>query len=501
MEKNYTSTRDDKIKISAKDAIKKGFADDGGLFVYPQLNQLKVDLKSLVTMGYQSIAQVILEKLLPDFTKVEIHSSILNAYGNNFDNKNITPVVDVDDFHVLELFHGPTSAFKDIGLQMLPQLMQRVLDDDTKVMILTATSGDTGKAALVGFKNVEQTGITVFYPYQGVSPIQQLQMETTDGNNTDITAIKGNFDDAQTNVKQIFNDQAFKKSLGDKISLSSANSINIGRLIPQVVYYFASYIQLVNKKTLKLGQKVNFTVPTGNFGDVLAGYYAKQMGLPVNKFIVASNENNVLTKFFKTGIYDRNMPFYQTIAPSMDIQISSNFERLLYYKSGEDTAYVQKLMTELEQTGRYRVCDKVLSAIKEDFFCAYSTDEEIKTSINSLFKKSNYLMDPHTAVGYKAMRDYQKIHDQTPNILLSTASPYKFVHAVSEAILKHPAEDDQEAMQQLEEISQVPIPRNLKNLFDLPILHHDIIETNNMENYIKAKVEEKFYDKNQSASN
>src|SRR5699024_8534079 len=263
--------------------------------------------------------------------------------------------------------HGPTSAFKDIGIQMLPQLMKQVLTPEQRVMILTATSGDTGKAALEGFKNLEKMGITVFYPYDGVSKIQQLQMQTTNGNNTEITAIKGNFDDAQSNVKKIFNDQSFKQKLGENISLSSANSINIGRLIPQVVYYFASYIQLVTKEQIKLGDQVNFTVPTGNFGDVLAGYYAKQMGLPVKKFIVASNENNVLTKFFQTGVYDRNRPFLKTFAPSMDIQISSNFERLLYYKSGEDTQYVKQLMDQLENVGKYQVKPEVLAEIQKDF--------------------------------------------------------------------------------------------------------------------------------------
>lgn len=500
MDKNYTSTRNDKVKLSAKDAIRKGFTDDGGLFVYPQLNS-DISLKSLLSLNYQEIAQIILEKLLPGFSKEEIQTSIFDAYNDSFDTPTITPLVAVDDFYVLELFHGPTSAFKDIGLQILPQLMKKVLKPDNKVMILTATSGDTGKAALEGFKNLDQMGITVFYPYQGVSKVQQLQMETTNGNNTDITAIRGNFDDAQSNVKKFFNDKNFKQSLGNKVNLSSANSINIGRLIPQVVYYFASYVQLVNKHSIKLGQKVNFTVPTGNFGDVLAGFFAKQMGLPVNKFIVASNENNVLTRFFNTGIYDRNLPFHQTVAPSMDIQISSNFERLLYYESNQDTAYVKKLMDQLEQSGRYQVSDKVLTAIRDDFFCAYSTDDEIKSSINSVFKREHYLMDPHTAVGYKAMRDYQKTGDQTPNILLSTASPYKFVHAVSKAILDNPIDDDRLAMQQLQQFSNVAIPQNLIKVFDLPIRHRDVIEKNNMEDYIKSKIEEKFYDKNSSARN
>lgn len=496
MNKNYISTRDKNIQISAKDAIKKGFADDGGLFVYPELSQLKVDLSSLKDLSYQQIAAIVLEKLLPDFSKEEIEDSINNAYNSSFDTTDITPVVDVDNFHVLELFHGPTSAFKDVGLQMLPQLMKHVLDDDSKVMILTATSGDTGKAALEGFKNLEHMGITVFYPHNGVSKIQQLQMETTNGNNTEITAIRGNFDDAQSNVKKIFNDKELEKELGPKVSLSSANSINIGRLIPQVVYYFASYIQLVNKKSIKLGDKVNFTVPTGNFGDVLAGYYAKQMGLPVNKFIVASNENNVLTKFFETGVYDRNMPFFQTVAPSMDIQISSNFERLLYYKSNEDTDYVKDLMNQLESTGRYQVSDEVMANIKKDFYCGFSTDKEIEQSIKEVYQDEYYLMDPHTAVGYKVMRDYEKTGDQTPNVLLSTASPYKFVRVVAQSILDAVPNDDFDVMQKLAQVTDIPIPENLANVWNLPTLHQDVIDKDQMKEYVKSKVEEEFYDKN-----
>ena len=501
MNTNYTSTRNKQIRISAKAAIKKGFADDGGLFVYPELNQLKVDLKRLQDLNYQEIAQIILGKLLPDFSANEIQESLSNAYDDSFDTTAITPLVDVNDFHILELFHGPTSAFKDIGLQMLPQLMKRVLDDKSKVMILTATSGDTGKAALEGFKNLQKMGITVFFPNNGVSKVQQLQMQTTNGNNTEIAAINGNFDDAQSNVKKIFNDKKLQQALGSDISLSSANSINIGRLIPQVVYYFDSYIQLVKSKQIKLGQKVNFTVPTGNFGDVLAGYYAKQMGLPVNRFVVASNENNVLTKFFNTGIYDRNIPFLQTDAPSMDIQISSNFERLLYYKSNEDTDYVKRLMNDLENKGRYQVSDDVLKSIHDDFYCGYATDSEIEQSIKQVYQNDHYLMDPHTAVGYKVMRDYQKTGDTTPIILLSTASPFKFTRVVAKAILKDVPSDDQMLMEKLAQATNLPIPKNLAAVWNLPILHQDVIAKDEMETYVKEKVEEQFYDKSQSSSN
>ncbi|EHO51764.1 threonine synthase [Lentilactobacillus kisonensis] len=501
MTKNYTSTRDNSVKISAKQAIKKGFSDDKGLFVYPNLGDTQVNLKKLITLKYQEIAQAVLTKLLPDFSSAEVQESIDNAYRDSFDSDKITPVVDVDNFHVLELFHGPTSAFKDVGLQLLPQLMKHALTANNKVMILTATSGDTGKAALEGFKDLHHMGIIVFYPDGGVSSIQKLQMVTTGGHNTKVAAIKGNFDDAQTNVKRIFNDAKLKEALGDEVSLSSANSINIGRLIPQVVYYFDSYKQLVNNGTIKAGDKVNFTVPTGNFGDVLAGYYAKLLGLPVNKFVVACNENNVLANFFQNGVYDRNRPFFQTVAPSMDIQISSNFERLLYYKSGEDAAYVKQLMDDLEDSGKYKVSKDVLARIQEDFYCGYSTDDEIEKSISDVYNHNGYLMDPHTAAGYKVMRDYQKLDSETPMILLSTASPYKFVNAVANAVLPKTADDVLQVMKDLSTATHVPISDNLRQVWDLPVRHQSVIEKNQMSDYVKAKVEEVFYDNHQSSSN
>ena len=502
MNKNYTSTRNNSVSISAKEAIKKGFADDKGLFVYPNLGNDQLDLKTILTLDYQSIAKTVLAKLLPDFSQSEINESVDHAYSSTFDSTKITPVVDVDNFHVLELFHGPTSAFKDVGLQLLPQLMKHVLTDNSKVMILTATSGDTGKAALEGFKDLDNMGIIVFYPDGGVSKIQKLQMVTTGGHNTRVAAIKGNFDDAQTNVKLIFNDNTLKEQLGNKISLSSANSINIGRLIPQVVYYFDSYKQLVQNGTVKAGDPVNFTVPTGNFGDVLAGSYAKLLGLPVKKFVVACNENNVLANFFENGVYDRNRPFFQTVAPSMDIQISSNFERLLYYKSGEDSAYVKQLMDDLETTGKYQVSKEVLDAIQTDFYCGYSTDQEIEAAIKSVYEKTGYLMDPHTAAGYKVMRDYQKL-DDTPMILLSTASPYKFVKAVAAAVLPEEADSDDvlQTMKDLTTKTKAPIPENLQKVWELPVKHESIIQKSEMENYVKEQVEAVFYDKDQSSSN
>ena len=326
-------------------------------------------------------------------------------------------------------------------------------------------------------------------------------MITTGGNNTKVAAIEGNFDDAQTNVKQIFNDQALKDSLGGDVSLSSANSINIGRLIPQVVYYFDSYKQLVNNGSIEVGQKVNFTVPTGNFGDVLAGYYAKMLGLPVNKFVVACNENNVLANFFNHGVYDRNRPFFRTVAPSMDIQISSNFERLLYYKSGEDTEYVKQLMDDLEDSGKYEVSKEVLANIQQDFYCGYSTDEDIENSIAEVYEQNGYLMDPHTAAGYKVMRDYQKLDPNTPMILLSTASPYKFVNAVANAVLPETSADVQQVMRDLHEATNAPIPENLRKVWDLPVRHESVIQKDQMTDYVKQKVGEVFYDQDQSPRN
>ena len=501
MNKYYTSTRNGSVQISAKQAIKKGFADDKGLFVYPDLEKLQVNFEKLLKLNYQDIARAVLTILLPDFSADEIDESVRAAYQSSFDTQKITPVIPVDDFHILELFHGPTSAFKDVGLQLLPQLMKHVLVGNNKVMILTATSGDTGKAALEGFKGLDNMGIIVFYPDGGVSKIQKLQMITTGGNNTKVAAIEGNFDDAQTNVKRIFNDQALKESLGDDVSLSSANSINIGRLIPQVVYYFDSYKQLVNDGSIEVGQKVNFTVPTGNFGDVLAGYYAKMLGLPVNKFVVACNENNVLANFFNHGVYDRNRPFFQTVAPSMDIQISSNFERLLYYKSGQDTEYVKQLMDDLEDSGKYEVSKEVLANIQQDFYCGYSTDEDIERSIAEVYEQNGYLIDPHTAAGYKVMRNYQKLDPETPMILLSTASPYKFVNAVANAVLPETSADVQQVMRDLHDATNAPIPDNLRKVWDLPVRHESVIQKDQMTDYVKQKVEEVFYDQDQSARN
>ncbi|WP_429971361.1 threonine synthase [Fructilactobacillus sp. Tb1] len=492
MNEFYTSTRDNRVKINAKAAIVKGFADDKGLFVLPTLPELNFDLTKLAGLDYQGIAKRILTLLLPDFSETEIDESIKNAYSDTFSDKKITPLQAVDDFHVLELFHGPTSAFKDVGLQMLPQLMTRAVKEEQQVMILAATSGDTGTAALDGFKNKPQMGITVFYPDGGVSAVQHQQMLTTNGKNTNVAAIEGNFDDAQTNVKKIFNDDSLKAKLGDQTILSSANSINIGRLIPQVVYYFSAYQQLLAKGEIKLGDKVSFTVPTGNFGDILAGYYAKQLGLPVEKLVVACNENNVLADFFATGVYDRNRPFFKTVAPSMDIQVSSNFERLLYYMSGQDSTYIKKLMEELEATGKYKVSDELLDKLLKEFACGYSSDRDIEDSIRMVYDKYHYLMDPHTASGYKVMREAQSENPEVPMILLSTASPYKFVDAVSDALFDQHDADVQVTTAKINDYTNVPVPEPLQAIWEKQTVNAPVIKPAEMSNFVYQKVNEVF---------
>ncbi|WP_413627024.1 threonine synthase [Fructilactobacillus vespulae] len=492
MSKYYSSTRNKQNTLNAKEAILKGFADDKGLFVLPSLGEEQIDLTKLSELSYQQIAEQVLTLLLPDFSTTEIQNAIQNAYTNSFDNDEITPLKAVDDFYVLELFHGPTSAFKDVGLQLLPELMKQSVANNQQVMILAATSGDTGTAALDGFKDKSQMGITVFYPDGGVSPVQQQQMLTTSGENTRVAAIDGNFDDAQTNVKKIFNDSSLKAKLGNNKLLSSANSINIGRLIPQIVYYFSAYKQLIQAGRIKRGDQVSFTVPTGNFGDVLAGYYAKKLGLPVDQLVVACNENNVLADFFATGIYNRNRPFFKTIAPSMDIQVSSNFERLLYYESGQDDQYIKALMDSLETTGQYQITSELLGKIKQEFACGYSTDSQIEAAIKLVFEKYGYLMDPHTASGYRVLRDEQK--DQVPMILLSTASPYKFADAVSDALFSKHDDDVKENINKIRQATQVEIPKNLQAIWDKQMVANPTIEPSEMTDLVWKNIGEVFGD-------
>ena len=496
MKKIYTSTRNKQISRCGKEAILQGIADDGGLYVFDGVDELKLPLKEMMDMSYNEMASVVLKLLLPDFSDEEVASCVKDAYEGYFDCEEVTPVNFSADMPILELFHGPTCAFKDVGLRMLPQLMSKAIASTKtdEVMILTATSGDTGKAALEGFKDVDHIGISVFYPEGGVSTMQHLQMATTGGNNTRVCAIKGNFDDAQSNVKKIFNDLELRARLKQQnVVLSSANSINIGRLIPQVVYYIFAYKEMVKNGKINFMDEVNFCVPTGNYGNVLAGYYAKMMGLPVKKFLVASNSNNVLYDFLKEGVYDRKRDFFKTISPSMDILISSNLERLLYYKSGKDADYIASLMKQLEEEGSYQVSDEILKSIQNDFYGGYANDEECIAMIKACYEQYGYVLDPHTACGYKVVKEYQQI-DNTPCVLLSTASPYKFTPAVVKAIFNEEYEDEFDCMNTLYERSKMEIPASLKALKTMDVRHKTVIEKEQMSEYVEKMVAEVFYD-------
>lgn len=488
---NYMSTRGENASVSAARAIIKGLAADGGLFVPNEIPQIdKVFIESLLNISYQERAKKVISLYLTDFTAEEVDKCVENAYGNNkFDTDKIVPTVNLkDNSYLLELWHGPTSAFKDMALQLLPQFIStslKKLGDKNELVILVATSGDTGKAALDGFKDVEQTKIIVFYPQQGVSKIQRLQMLTQEGKNVSVIAVKGNFDDAQNGVKQIFNDTQYNELLASKgFQLSSANSINWGRLLPQIVYYFSAYADLVNEGKIAIGDKINFTVPTGNFGDILAGFYAKCMGLPVNRLICASNSNNVLTDFLSTGTYDRNRHFYKTISPSMDILISSNLERLLYHIT-QDTVKVKTWMTQLQQDGCYSVDEATINAIKETFSAGWLSDADTKKCINDVFTKDGYVADTHTAVALQVAQDYVVKHSDEatiPMVVLSTASPYKFNDSVLTALGEDISNKDEfELLDRLAQLNKDAIPNGLAKLKTATILHDKICEKQDMK--------------------
>ncbi len=462
----YYSTRDESIKISAAEAIAKGLASDGGLFVPECLPKVGAEeMAELCAMDYKARAKRIMGKFLDDFTADELERFVSAAYGDNFDCEAVAPLSLVDDKTAfLELWHGPTCAFKDMALQMLPHLLTASLKkngEEKEVCILVATSGDTGKAALEGFADVEGTRIFVFYPKDGVSDIQRLQMVTQTGENVGVCAVVGNFDHAQTGVKNISGDREFAAALAEKgYFLSSANSINWGRLLPQIVYYFSAYCDFVNSGKLNMGEKLDFCVPTGNFGNILAGWYAKQMGLPAGKLICASNENNVLTDFIETGVYDKNRPFHTTISPSMDILVSSNLERLLYAIAGSEK--VRGYMAALSEKGRYEVDAEVLDKIKADFCCGCCDDVATKANIRTLFDEKSYLMDTHTAVAYKVLADQRaKSGETVPAVVVSTASPYKFAVDVLDALGVNGAADPLAA---LSEKSGTAIPTPLSGL-------------------------------------
>lgn len=488
---DYISTRDAHQKASSKQAILNGICPDGGLYVLPDLDKIQLDLSLICSQNYIENAVYILSHLLSDYTMKELDACVQKAYSQSFSTSDITPLKKVDDIYVLELFHGPTCAFKDIALTLLPQLMSSALKStNQKALILTATSGDTGKAALSGFCDVENIGIDVFYPYKKVSSIQYRQMVTQPGKNVQVCGIQGNFDDAQSQVKKLFLDKdlnAYAKE--QNVLLTSANSINVGRLVPQIVYYFESYKQLVKDKEIQLGDKISFSVPTGNFGDVLAGYYAYLMGLPVHKFYVASNANCVLTDFLTTGIYDRNRAFIQTISPSMDILVSSNLERLLYYASDKNNEKVAKWMYDLKETGRYQIDEKTLKNIQSIFACASVDDEKTRQEIKQVFEQTKYVLDPHSAIAYRVAKE----NKDRPIVSLATASPYKFSQDVLSA-LGYEEKDAFIAMEKLTKFCQDPIPTQLSELQSLQIRHQGVIEVKDMKNIVKDSIKELFHD-------
>lgn len=471
----YQSTRDKSIAVSSAQAIKKGISPDGGLFVPVSIPEVSLDnIEKMSAMKYTERAKFILGKYLTDYTAYEISDCAENAYkAEKFGSDDTAPVYKLNDTaYILELWHGPTCAFKDMALQILPHLLTKAIKktgEDKEVVILVATSGDTGKAALEGFKDVDGTKIQVFYPVDGVSKIQKLQMTTQEGNNVSVVAVKGNFDDAQTGVKKIFTDKEYIKELDGKgFSLSSANSINWGRLVPQIVYYFSAYCDMLKNNEIKLGEKINICVPTGNFGNILAAYYAKCMGLPVNKLICASNKNNVLTDFIKTGSYDKNRIFHTTISPSMDIIISSNLERLLFIMSDYNDAEIKDYMNKLSTDGKYTVSEKILEKIKTDFYAGCCDDVETKSTIKATKDKYAYTVDTHTAVGIKVYFDYVKeTGDDTKTVIASTANPYKFNKSVLEALDENQTFDDKDEFELLDMLyakSGLEIPESLKSL-------------------------------------
>ena len=468
----YYSTRDRSVRLDAAEAIEMGLSRDGGLLTpceIPQIDEAFLD--SLVHARYQERAAKVMALYLTDYTEAELLTFAENAYGpEKYDTEAVAPVRTLDETtHCLELWHGPTSAFKDMALQMLPQLLSAALKktgEDKTVCILVATSGDTGKAAMEGFADVPQTKIMVFYPKKGVSKVQETQMVTQDGANVGVCAVVGNFDDAQAGVKRIFSDTGIRETLAERgYFLSSANSINWGRILPQVVYYISAYCDLVRDGRIVMGDKVNFCVPTGNFGDILAAYYAKRMGLPVGKLICASNCNDVLTDFLRTGVYDRNRPFHNTMSPSMDILISSNLERLLFDLSGENDAHIREYMDALAQSGRYEVSDAIKAALAEQYWGGFCDEAGTSAAIAKYYKEYGYLIDTHTAVAASVMEQYRAATgDKTPTVFVSTASPYKFCDSVLTAIGETPVGDGVELLDQLHEKTGVAIPRRLAEL-------------------------------------
>ena len=491
-EKKYVSTRGQQRPLDFCDAILQGIGSDGGLLV-PDFELDQKDLKALQHLSYVDMATEIMTSFVGEEEKEEMRALCQKAYGQNLFPQEVVPVKQAGDVFIAELFQGPTAAFKDMALSLLPHFMTYSLKkkgEQRKVMILAATSGDTGKAALEGCKDVDGTYIQVFYPVDGVSPIQKQQMVTQTGNNVDVVGIQGNFDDAQRAVKQAFQSSALKDLCDEHhVFLSSANSINIGRLIPQIVYYFYSYMTLVNKNEIRLGESVHFTIPSGNFGNCLAGVLAKKMGLPIQKFIVASNRNNILTDFFRTGKYDARREFYKTNAPAMDILVSSNLERLVYMMA-QDSQKVKSYMDDLNRNGVYEISSDLLEKIQDVFKAGWLNEDEVLDTIKTCFEQTGYLLDTHTAIGYGVYKEYQKTSgDETKTIILATASPYKFADSVYKALTDQSLSEYQ-AIEAVYEKTGVDIPKPLVQLDQKEILHQKVIDKDDIIHEISQKIKE-----------
>jgi len=485
MEIIYNSTRNKDLKATASQAILKGLAEDGGLFVPDQIPALDKSIEELSEMDYKELAFYVLGKFLTDFTEDELKNCIEMAYDSKFDTEEIAPLVSADHAYYLELFHGSTIAFKDMALSILPHLLTtsaKKNNVNNDIVILTATSGDTGKAALAGFADVEGTKIIVFYPKNGVSPVQELQMVTQKGDNTFVVGINGNFDQAQTGVKMMFNDKELEKELSEAgYQFSSANSINIGRLVPQVVYYVYAYAQLFAHGEIQKDELVNIVVPTGNFGNILAAFYAKNMGLPIGKLICASNENKVLFDFFESGCYDKNREFKLTSSPSMDILISSNLERLIYFVAGNNADKTKELMTALSSNGSYTITED-MKALLKDFYANYASEADTSAEIKRVYDDCGYVLDTHTAVASAVYGKYvEETKDEAKAVIASTASPFKFARSVMNSIdSKYDSLTDFELVDELSKIANVTIPNAIEEIRNANILHKTVCEVEDM---------------------
>ena len=491
--RKFISTRGASEELTGAQAIIQGISPDKGLYVPTEIPKLPFDIKDMIGKPYREIALPVINAFFDDYTAEEMNHCVDSAYDTKFEVPEIVPLTEAGGADFLELYHGKTAAFKDMALSILPYLLTTALKkekEDKKICILTATSGDTGKAALEGFADVPGTEIIVFFPNAGVSQIQERQMITQEGANVHVFAVKGNFDDAQTGVKNIFNDNAFRDELLDKgIRLSSANSINIGRLVPQVAYYVYAYVKMAERNEIAAGDPINIVVPTGNFGNILAAYYAKQMGIPVNKLICASNKNKILTDFINTGVYDTNREFYQTNSPSMDILVSSNLERLLYHLSGSDAAEIAELMNRLDTQKKYEVPQSIRDGLK-DFYGGFADVEATNRTIGEMYRENGYLLDTHTAVAYKVYSDYRETTgDKTPTVIASTASPYKFAESVANSIGLPDEPDGFRCIDAVHEETGVRIPLAMKGLRDKKILHDSVIAVTEMKNAVSGSLE------------